>query len=416
MRWKLVLCLVWMQLGACLALSVTSQAQSYDIVIKNGHLFDAKNGINQPMELAILHGKIAKVASTIPAQEAKKVLDAAGMWISPGFIDPHTHVFVGENPRVFAGGSSSVFPDAFSFRAGVTTVVDAGTSGWRNFEYFKTTVIDVAQTRVLAFLNIAGGGMSGDPFQQDIQDMNPEMTFNMIQKYPDLMVGVKIGHYEGKSWQPFDLAIEAATLAKRPLIVECHLPEYSLEDQLKRMRPGDLLTHTYENIRDRSPVVDEQGKLRPEVLEAKNRGILFDLSHGGAGFWFDQAVPAIRQGLRPDTFGTDLHRFSMNSGMKNFANVLSKFLALGLELEEVLEKATWGTAKALLREDLGHLSEGAVADLTLIRIREGSFGFVDSGGVSIKGNKLIEPELTIRAGRIVYDLNGLSATPLKIDN
>lgn len=415
MWWKLSLCVVLIQVAAWLAYPVASIAQSYDIIIKNGHLYDAKNGINHPMELAISQGKIAKIAPTIPAREAKKVIDAAGMWISPGFIDPHTHVFVGESPRVFAGGSSSVFPDAFSFRAGVTTVVDAGTSGWRNFERFKTTVIDVAQTRVLAFLNIAGGGMSGDPFQQDILDMNPEMTFNMIQKYPDLMVGVKIGHYEGKSWQPFDLAIEAATLAKRPLLVECHLPEYSLKDQLKRMRKGDLLTHTYENIRDRSPIVDDQGKLRPEVLEAKNRGVLFDLSHGGAGFWFDQAVPAMQQGLTPDTFGTDLHRFSMNSGMKNFANVLSKFLALGMELEKVLEKATWGTAKALLREDLGHLSEGAVADLTLIRIREGSFGFVDSGGASIIGNKLIEPELTIRAGRVVYDLNGLSASPFKLD-
>ncbi|WP_209332694.1 amidohydrolase/deacetylase family metallohydrolase [Lunatimonas salinarum] len=415
MRWNLdfyIASILWL---LCLAVPMGVKSQSYDLVIKNGHLYDAKNRINQPMDLAIKGGKIAKVAPKIPAGDGKKAIDATGLWISPGFIDPHTHVFVGENPRVFAGGSSSVFPDAFSFRSGVTTVVDAGTSGWRNFEDFKTSVIDVAQTRVLAFLNIAGGGMSGDPFQQDIQDMNPEMTFNMIQKYPDLMVGVKIGHYEGKSWQPFDLAIEAATLAKRPLLVECHLPEYSLEDQLKRMRPGDLLTHTYENIRDRSPVVDEQGNLRPEVLEAKHRGVLFDLSHGGAGFWFDQAVPAIQQGLTPDTFGTDLHRFSMNSGMKNFANVLSKFLALGMGLEEVLEKATWGTAKALLREDLGHLSEGTVADLTLIRIREGSFGFVDSGGVRITGNKLIEPELTIRAGRIVYDLNGLSASPFKFD-
>ncbi|EON75233.1 amidohydrolase [Lunatimonas lonarensis] len=407
---------IWVLLIGCFLLITGSHsvwAQSYDLVIKNGHLFDAKNGINQPMEIAILKGKIAKVASHIPATEGNKVIDAGGMWISPGFIDPHTHVFVGEKPRVFAGGSSSVFPDAFSFRSGVTTVVDAGTSGWRNFEHFKSTVIDVAQTRVLAFLNIAGGGMSGDPYQQDIQDMNPEMTFNMIQKYPDLMVGVKIGHYEGESWQPFDLAVEAAALSNRPLLVECHLPEYSLKEQLRRMRPGDLLTHTYEHIRDREPIIDQNGNLLPAVIEARKRGVLFDLSHGGAGFWFDQAVPAIQQGLTPDTFGTDLHRFSMNSGMKNFANVLSKFLALGLDLEEVLEKATWGTAKALKREDLGHLSEGAVADLTLLSIRSGSFGFVDSAGMSITGNQMIEPELTIRAGRVVYDLNGISATPFK---
>lgn len=394
-----------------LGLIFSTWGQTYDIVIKNGHLYDAKNQINQPMDLAVSGGKVALVAKDIPASEGRRLVDASGLVISPGFIDPHTHVFVGEKPRTFAGGSSSVSPDEFSFRSGVTTVVDAGTSGWRNFEHFKAHVIDISQTRILAFLNIAGGGMSGNPHQEDIQDMDAKMTNMMVEKYPELVVGIKIGHYEGKSWTPFDRALEAANLARIPLLVECHLPEYTLEEQLTRMRPGDLLTHTYENIKDRMPIVDEGGVLRPMVKEAKSRGVRFDVSHGGAGFWFNQAIPAIKQGLKPDTFGTDLHRFSMNSGMKNFANVLSKFMAMGMTLEEVLERATWGTAKIIQREDLGHLSEGAVADLTLLNIRKGEFGFVDSAGARINGNELIEPELTIRAGRIVYDLNGLSATP-----
>ena len=389
--------------------SIASLAQIHDLILINGHLIDAKNGINQPMDIAIKDGMISKIAERIPAGEGKRVLDVQGLIISPGLIDPHTHVFVGEKPRTFAGGSSSVSPDSFTFRSGVTTVVDAGTSGWRNFEDFKSTVIDVSQTRVLAFLNIAGGGMRGNPEQEDITDMNPDITAQLIAKYPQILVGVKIGHYEGKDWTPFDRALEAAHLANVPILVECHLPQYALADQLEKMRPGDILSHTYENIRDREPIIDDQGKLLPVVKAAKARGILFDVSHGGAGFWFNQAIPAIQQGLTPDTFGTDLHRFSMNSGMKNFSNVLSKFMAMGMTLEAVLGQAGWKTAQAINREDLGHLSVGAEADIVVFRLRNGEFGFVDSAGKRIEGNKLLETELTIRAGRIVYDLNGLSA-------
>ena len=401
--------LLFLVLG--LVLGTASIAQDHDIILLNGHLIDAKNGINQPMDIAIRDGKVSKIAEKILPKEGKRVIDVKGLIISPGLIDPHTHVYVGEKPRTFAGGSSSVSPDDFTFRSGVTTVVDAGTSGWRNFEDFKTKVIDVSQTRILAFLNIAGGGMQGNPAQEDITDMNPEITAQTIAKHPQHLVGVKIGHYEGKDWTPFDRALAAGKFANVPLLVECHLPEYSLVDQLERMRPGDILSHTYENIRDREPIVDNQGKLLPEVMAAKERGILFDVSHGGAGFWFDQAIPAIQQGLTPDTFGTDLHRFSMNSGMKNFSNVLSKFMAMGMTKEAVLSQATWKTAQALKREDLGHLSVGTEADIAIFRIRNGDFGFVDSAGQRIQGNQLLEAELTIRAGRIVYDLNGLSASP-----
>nr|MBI1229186.1 amidohydrolase/deacetylase family metallohydrolase [Cytophagales bacterium] len=393
-----------------------SLAQTYDLVLVNGHLFDPKNGINQPMDIAIKEGKISNIQTRIPVEEGKRAIDLGGLIVSPGLIDPHTHVFVGETPKIFAGGSSSVSPDNFSFRSGVTTVVDAGTSGWRNFEHFKTTVIDVSQTRVLAFLNIAGGGMRGNPYQEDITDMNPQITAQQIAKYPQFLVGVKIGHFEGEEWAPFERAVEAGEIAGVPLLVECHLPRYTLADQLARMRPGDILSHTYENIRDREPIIDTEGNLLPVVKAAKERGILFDVSHGGAGFWFNQAIPALQQGLTPDTFGTDLHRFSMNSGMKNFSNVLSKFMAMGMTMEAVLTQASWKTAQALKREDLGHLSIGAEADIAVFRLRQGDFGFVDSAGQRIKGNKLLEAELTIRAGRIVYDLNGLSASSYQKNN
>jgi dihydroorotase len=388
-----------------------ANGQTYDLLIKGGHMIDPKNGIDEEMDIGIKEGKIALIAKEISPDTAKRVILAEGLKVCAGLIDPHTHVYVGENARTFAAGISSVWPDAFSFRSGVTTVVDAGTSGWRNFEHFKTTVIDNNQTRVLAFLNIAGGGMQGKPFEEILEEMIPDSVYAIGKKFPEHIVGIKIGHYEGEDWTPFERAIEAASLLNSPLLVECHLPKYSLAGQLERMRPGDILSHAYENIKDREPIVDTSGKVLKEVLHAKQRGVLFDVSHGGAGFWFNQAVPAMEQGLKPDTFGTDLHRYSMNASMKNMGNLLSKFMAMGMTLSEVISQATWGTALAIGREDLGHLSVGAVADIALFSIREGAFGFVDAGGEKITGNKRLETEMTIREGRIVYDLNGLSATP-----
>ncbi len=399
--------------SSCLLLSflccTATLAQDYDILIKGGYLIDAKNGIADTMDVAIMDGKIAGVAKNIPENQAKKTINARGLLVSPGLIDPHTHVFVGSQAGTFADGFSSVSPDDFSFRSGITTVVDAGTSGWRNFDTFKKNVIDQSQTRVLAFLNIAGTGMSGKATQENTEDMDPAKAYATLIKYPEILVGIKIGHFTGSSWAPFDNALIASHKANMPLLVECHLPQYTLEEQLGRMRKGDIITHSYEEIEERMPIVDEEGQLRPFVKEAREKGVLFDVGHGGAGFWFSQALPAVEQGLWPDSFGTDLHRFSMNSGMKNILNVMSKFLNMGMSLEEVIGRATWNTAKAIRREDLGHLGVGGIADLTLIKIHQGSFGFTDAGGNKMEGNEKLEAELTMKSGRVVYDLNGLTA-------
>ena len=157
------------------------------------------------------------------------------------------------------------------------------------------------------------------------------------------------------------------------------------------------------------PIVDEQGNVRSFVLEAQKKGILFDVGHGGAGFWFSQAIPAFKQGLLPNSFGSDLHRFSMNSGMKSMLNIMSKYLNMGMTIEDVILRATWNAAQSIKRHDLGNLSEGMVADISLLSILNGDFGFIDSGGNKLEGNRKLEAELTIRAGKIVWDLNGLSA-------
>jgi dihydroorotase len=386
-----------------------SLAQKYDFLIKGGNLIDPANGINARRDVAIKEGKISKISESISETLAEKTIDAHGLYISPGFIDMHTHVFVGSNPGLFANGVNSVSPDDFTFRSGVTTVVDAGTSGWKSFPLFKKQVIDQSKTRIFVFLNIAGEGMTGGEKEQRLEDMNADSTASVIAEYQEIIVGVKIGHYNGTDWAPFDRAVSAAEKSGKPLFVECHLPQYPLAQQLGKMRPGDVMTHSFEHIAERTPFVGDDGTLLPVVLAARKRGILFDLGHGGAGFWFDQAKPAAKQDFFPDSFGTDLHRFSMNSAMKDMTNVMSKFMALGLDLNQVVQRATWNAARAIHHPELGNLSEGAIADLVILRVREGTFGFTDSAGNTIQGNKKLEAEVTLKQGKVVWDLNGITS-------
>jgi dihydroorotase len=391
-------------LGCTLAVS----AQDIDLLIRNGHVMDPRNKIDATMDVAIANGKILELASHISESRAKKIIDAKGLYVSPGFIDTHTHVFVGSKAG-FADGINSISPDDFTCRAGVTTVVDAGTSGWKNFPVFKEQVIDKSKTRILAFVSIAALGLSGKEAQENLEDMIADSAYATLKKYPETIVGIKIGHYEGRDWAPFDRALDAADKAQVPLLVECHLPQFSLEEQLNRMRPGDIITHSFENVSERMPVTDENRKVRPFVVSAQKRGILFDVGHGGAGFWFSEAIPALKQGLAPNSFGTDLHRFSVNAGMKDMLNVMSKYMAMGMSLQDVILHATWAPAQSIKRTDLGHLSPGAAADVAVWNVRKGKFGFVDAGGNRIDGDRKLENELTLRDGKIVWDLNGMAA-------
>jgi len=400
----------------CLSISAQfAAAQEIDILLKGGQVIDAKNKISSKMDVAISKGKILKVAPNIPITDAKKVVDVSGMYVTPGLIDIHTHVFTGPNPG-FGHGSSSVKADDFTFRAGITTVVDAGTSGYKTFPLFKEQVIDRSRTRILAFLNVFAPGMVGTAAEQeDMKALEIEKADETIKKYPDLIAGVKIGHYSGSDWKPFDEAADLAHRNNRPMFVECHITAFSLEDQLNHMKAGDIITHAYENVSERMPVVDENGKVRPFVLEARKKGILFDVGHGGVGFWFNQAVPSVKQGLAPDTFGTDMHHNSVNSGMKDMLNLMSKYLNMGMDAEDILQRASWGAATAIKRPDLGNLSEGAVADIAVIKVLDGKFGFLDAAGFKLEGDKKFQAEMTIRAGKIVWDLNGMAGVPWSKD-
>jgi len=406
--------LVLFLLVTCLFLftPLTIQAQSFDYLIKGGHVIDAKNGINGPMDLAVKDGVIMQVARTISERDAEKVIDANGLYVTPGLIDIHGHHFHGvEEGRAYSNSFSALPPDGFTFRAGVTTVVDVGGAGWTNFDLFKRQVIDRSRTRVLAFINIVGDGMSGIA-EQNLEDMNVRMTGLTARRHREI-VGVKIAHYSGYDWEPYRRTVAAAEFAEIPVMVDFGGAEPALpleELFFNILRPGDIYTHAYGGGGyRRQAVTDERGNLRPRMLDAQQRGIVFDIGHGGGSFFYDVAVPATRQGLWPDVISTDLHIGSMNGGMKDMLNVISNMMALGMSLEDVISASTWRPARVIQREDLGHLSEGAVADIAIFGMREGEFGFLDSRGNLLTYNRKLETELTMREGRVVYDLNGLAA-------
>jgi dihydroorotase len=391
---------------------VEAQKTEFDLLIKGGHVIDPRNGVNAVMDVAVTGGKVALVAGNIARERAREVADAAGFYVTPGLIDIHAHVFWGHDEESqYSDGYSAVQPDAHSFRSGQTTLVDVGGAGWKSFPKFKEQVIDRSQTRVLSFLNIVGSGMRGGPVEQNLSDMDARLTAIRIRQHPGVIVGVKVAHYSGPEWDPVTRAVTAGRETNVPVMVDFggHTPPLSLEDLLmKHLRPGDILTHTYAQVAGRVPIVDENGKVRPYVWAARKRGVIFDAGHGGGSFLFRQAVPAMQQGFAPDVISTDLHIGSQNSGMKDILNTMSKFLNMGMPLADVIKGNTSRAAEIIKRADLGHLGVGAEADIAVLNVRRGKFGFVDTQGGKLVGDQKLECELTVKAGRVVWDLNGIS--------
>ncbi|MEO5999014.1 MAG: amidohydrolase/deacetylase family metallohydrolase [Chitinophagaceae bacterium] len=388
-------------------------SQSYNIVIKDGHVIDPRNNIDAVMDIAITNGKIVQVAKSIDAKGAAQVVDAKGMYVTPGLIDIHTHNFFGVEPdHAYENGFSALPPDGFTFRNGVTTVVDCGSSGWRTFPTFKEQTIDNSQTRVLAFLNIVGEGMR-PAYEQNANDMDSKMSALVARRYRNYIVGFKVAHYEGHEWTPVDRAVEAGKLAGDiPVIVDFggSTPPLSIEELfMKHLRPGDIFTHCFGQLTGREFIVDTATKkVKPFVYDARKRGIIFDVGYGGISFAYSQAIPAVKEGFYPNSISTDIHIGSMNNAMKDMLTTMSKFLAMGMDLKAVITASTWNPAKEIKHEELGNLSVGSDADVAILSIREGKFGLFDYTGFKIPATKRLECELTIREGRIVYDFNGIA--------
>ena len=396
--------------GLLLLAAATARAAEpkYDLLLRGGHVIDPKNGVDAVRDVAIAGGKVAAVAPRIDPADAFKTIDVSGLYVTPGLIDIHVHVFAGTGEKGSYAGDNSVYPDGFTLRAGVTTVADAGCAGWRNFEEFKTRIIDRSKTRVLAFLNIVGNGMRGGPWEQDLTDMAAVPAGVMALKYPGVIVGIKTAHYAGPEWTPVEHAVEAGTIASIPVMVDfgASKPERPVAELVtKKLRPGDIYTHVYSGLRGE---LDPSGQVNPGLFEGRKRGVIFDVGHGGGSFAWRIAAPAVKEGFVPDSISTDLHIGSMNAGMKDMPNVMSKFLALGQPLAEVVRWSTWNPAREIKQEGLGHLSVGAGADVAVLRLEEGRFGFVDSFGARLHGTQKLVCELTLRDGKVVYDLNGLA--------
>ncbi|MBL8178769.1 MAG: amidohydrolase/deacetylase family metallohydrolase, partial [Bryobacterales bacterium] len=377
-----------------------AQGQIYDLLIKNGQVLDAANGRNGRMDVAIVGGKIVKVAKDLPSSRARTVVEASEYYVTPGLIDMHVHFDA-------QGAWLNLNPDHNALRFGVTTAVDAGSSGADNFEAFRKRVIDEADTRVLAFLNIVGAGMYGGEVENDPRQMNVAKAVAMVKKHRDVIVGIKTAHYQPADWTAVDNAVKAASESGTVTLVDFHpKPGRGYAELLaKHMRPGDIHTHFYGRL---TPQLDANGKVQPYMLEARRRGVLFDVGHGSGSFWFRIAAPMIAQGFVPDTISTDLHKDSVMLPGATMPNVMSKLMNLGMTVEQVVERSTARPAKAIGRKDLGTLSEGSVADVALFKLERGTFAFLDSGHGKLTGDKRLRCAMTVREGKIVWDEDGLS--------
>jgi dihydroorotase len=405
---KIIQAFLALTAGFCFAIGSAQAQAQYDLLLTGGHVVDAKNKISGVRDVAIRDGKIAAVEEHIDPAKALKVVSAQGLYVTPGLIDIHVHVYASTGEKHSYAGDNSVWPDGFTLRDGVTTVADAGSSGARNFEDFKEHVIDRSKTRVLAFLNIVGAGMRGPKFEDNLADMNPETAAAVAKRYPGIIVGIKTAHYSGPEWTPVEDAVKAGTLANIPVMVDfgTNHKERPIDVLLtQKLRPGDIYTHCYSGLRNE---LTSDGKVNPGMIAGRKRGVIFDVGHGGGSFAWRVAVPALEQGFYPDSISTDLHITSMNAGMKDMLNVMGKFLALGQSVDDVIAESTWHPAREIHQEQLGNLSVGAPADVSVLRVAQGDFGYTDMYGARQNGNQKFICELTVKGGKILYDLNGIS--------
>jgi dihydroorotase len=376
-----------------------------DLLLKNARVVDPSQNLDGHQDILVHHGRIAEVGLSLSAPPDARVLDLSGCIATPGLIDMHTHMFhTAGNPQAWAG-DYSVNPDAFSFRSGVTTMVDTGSSGWRNFELFRTTVIERVRTRVFALINIASFGMISDMIEQYPADFSPETCAGMARKHADVVVGFKTAHYFHPDWTSVEKTIEAGRLADLPVMVDfgyfrTERPYWELV--CEKMRPGDISTHCY---RGPVPVLDENGVVYEYLRYARERGVLFDLGHGAGSFLFRNAVPAVAQGFPPDTISTDLHVLCMNRRMMDMPTTMSKFLAMGMPVPEIVLRTTAKPAAAIGHPELGTLKPGSEADIAVWELQNGAFGFSDSEGGRLSGDARFVCEMTVRAGEVVWDRN-----------
>ncbi|QHS52910.1 amidohydrolase/deacetylase family metallohydrolase [Edaphobacter sp. 12200R-103] len=398
--------------AALFACSLSVYAQQYDLVLRNGHVIDPKNSVDAVRDVAVRDGKIAAIEPSIPASAAKKAVDISGLYLTPGLVDIHEHVFIGLHHNAWGNGDLSVQADVMAIPNGVTTIADAGSSGWRDFAEFRHRIIDNSKTRIFAFLNIIGSGMvnADDVAEQNEHDMDVDALTKVIEQNRDIIIGIKTAHWEQPNFISVNKAIVAGNRNHLPVMVDFGwFNNKSYEEMISTLlRPGDISTHVF---RMPAPLLTPDGKPAPYMLQARRRGVKFDVGHGGGSFNFALAEPMIKNGFFPDSISTDLHVGSATGVMLNMPNVMSKILALGVPLAEVIRESTTNPATEIGHPELGQIAVGSVADIAVLRVDHGHFGYADLAGGKVDGTERIVPEMTIRAGHVVFDLNARTAVP-----
>lgn len=386
---------------------------SIDLLLKDGWVIDPANRIDERMDVAVKDGRICRIGPDIDRGLARKVMEAAGCYVVPGLIDMHCHCYPAF--PVYADSLCCIHPDAHMFQSGVTTAVDAGTCGWKDFCRFKEEIIDKARTRILSFINIAADGMIHLDREQEPANFQPSVTADAAKTFGDVVVGIKSAHYwvgipfdeKHRPWASVDSAVEAGELCGMPCMVDFqpNLPERTYPDLLlKHLRPGDIHTHVYAQ---QFPILDDTGNVFPYLYQAREKGICFDLGHGAFSFWFRNAVPALRQGFYPDTISTDLYMDNVAGPVISLVHVMSKYLAMGMPLQEVIYRTTCRPAEIIGRPELGRMDEGGCADIAVLKVTDGPTAFADSGRAKITGGKQIACVGTIRAGEVVFNPYGM---------
>lgn len=373
----------------------------YDLLIKGGRVIDKYLGLDSEMDVGVQGERIAEIGKDLNLQESGQVLEANGFIVSPGLIDFHAHAFI-------EARELGLQTDSTCFSTGVTTMVDAGSTGAANFEGFKEFLIEKSKVRLLTFLHISTIGIADRLVGEGtyLPYLNPERTAEMAQKYPGLILGIKVRQQKEvvgiNGLEPLILAKKAARLAGGlPVMVHVTDPPVSLDKILELLDPGDIVSH-FLHGRGRG-ILSAEKKLYPWVLEARKKGIIFDVAHGRNHLNFSVTQRALQEDFLPDTISSDLTRAGKMGVVKNLPHCLAKFLNLGMDLPSVLACATSNPARFLKLEGIiGTLKKGAYADIAIFALETGDFLYVDSDGNKINGPFSLSPKYTIARGQIVW--------------
>ncbi|MBM3944177.1 MAG: amidohydrolase/deacetylase family metallohydrolase [SAR202 cluster bacterium] len=371
---------------------------NYDLVIKKGTVLDPSQGIHARRDVAFANGAVAALAPDIPEKDAAHVLDASGLLVVPGLVDLHVHVFWG-------GNHYGVEPDIANISRGVTTALDAGSSGALTFDGFRRFIVERAKTRLFALLNISSIGLgpleTGELF--DIRFADVEKAVATARANRDVILGIKARLARHIAADNDVAALQRAQEAAEAFggFMMAHVGNTArpLEELTAMLRPGDVVTHTFHGLSH--GILDDAGKVIPGILEARKRGVVFDVGHGAGSFSFRVAEKAFAQGFFPDNISSDVHRYNIEGPVFDQVTILSRFLHMGMSLEDVIRLSTHVPAKIMgVAEHLGTLRAGAVGDAAVLRIDEGKFTLTDAHKVSVTATKRLTHVHTVRAGRV----------------